>query len=211
MTKAKGGLSTRKKIYEELKRQIFTCALSPSDVLIVDELAKHFGVSRTPVREALIALCNEGLLDARHRVGFIVTPVNAKEIVETYSLRILLEKEAVRLATPRLLPEDLRSLEAMSREPQALQNRHFHSLIAKASGWGVLLETLEMLMDKSARTRALFTRVQERMADAAIVRVYGHEQIYDAMASGKAEEAAYFMEMHLNEARERVLRIISMI
>jgi DNA-binding GntR family transcriptional regulator len=90
--------TSREKIYEELKSEIFDGRLRPSDVLAVDDLARRFGVSRTPVREALIALSNKGLLDARYHVGFIVTSIDVREIIETYHLRILLEKESVRLA-----------------------------------------------------------------------------------------------------------------
>lgn len=203
--------SNRKVIYDRLKEEIFTCAILPQEILIIDNLAERFGVSRTPVREALLALCNEGLLQARHHVGFIVSPVNPREIVETYSLRILLEKEAVRLATERITPEDLQELEELARQPRKQQGRRFHSIIAASSRWGVLAETIESLMDKSSRTRALFSQAQDRMSEDAFQSAHGHEPIVEGIREHAAEKAALAMELHLNEARERVLKAIAMI
>ncbi|MDR1621557.1 MAG: GntR family transcriptional regulator [Synergistaceae bacterium] len=200
-----GAKTSRERIYEELKNEIFDGRLRPSEVLIVDDLAKRFGVSRTPVREALIALSNKGLLEAKHHIGFIVTSVDVREIMETYRLRILLEKEAVRLAVRNILPANLERLAVAAREP----NRYFHSCIAVISGWGVLAETLETLLDKTDRSRSLFTSAQKQLMKEAVRRRCGHPEIFDAIASGDEEKAASFMEIHLNEAQEYVLKAIS--
>jgi DNA-binding GntR family transcriptional regulator len=205
MPKTDEAKTSRERIYDELKDEIFDGRLSPSEVLVVDDLAKRFGVSRTPVREALIALSDRGLLDARHHVGFIVASIDVREIIETYRLRILLEKEAVRLAVRNISPDDLERLAAAARRP----NRSFHSIIAAASGWGVMAETLENLMDKSERSRALFSSTQRQLADKAVERRCGHQEIYDAIAAGNEEEAASRMEMHLNEVQEYILKAIS--
>ena len=201
----------RRKIYDLLKEEILTCAIFPEEILVIDDLAERFEVSRTPVREALLALSNEGLLIARHHVGFIVPPVNPREIVETFSLRILLEKETARLATSRIGPADLLELEELARRPLRQQGRRFHSVIAAASGWGVLAETIENLMDKSARARALFSQAQDRVSEKEFRSLHGHGEIFDAIRACDAEKAAFTMEQHLNEARERVLKAIAMI
>jgi DNA-binding GntR family transcriptional regulator len=202
---------TRKKIYNLLKEEIFTCVILPEEILVVDNLAKRFGVSRTPVREALLALCNEGLLKAQHHVGFIVPPVNPREIIETYSLRIMLEKESARLAADRIGPESLSELEECTKKPLRQQGRRFHSIIAAASGWGVLAETIEDLLDKSARTHALFSHAQDRASEDEFRSVHGHGPIRDFICAREAEKAAFAMELHLGEARERVLKAIAMI
>lgn len=199
------------KIYEELKEEIFECTLQPSEILVVDALAKRFGVSRTPVREALLTLANRGLLEPRHHVGFIVAPVNAREIIEIYSLRILLEKEAARLAASRLAAHDLARLGSLLYNPGRPFGRRFHSIIAHASGWGVLADTIENLMDKSSRSRALFGKSQALLAEKATVRQYDHSKIYEALANGDGDSAASLMELHLGEAKEYILETIAMI
>ncbi|MDR1377299.1 MAG: GntR family transcriptional regulator [Synergistaceae bacterium] len=202
--KMKETRTSRERIYEELKTEIFDGRLRPSNVLVVDDLARRFGVSRTPVREALIALSNKGLLDARYHVGFIVTSVNVREIIETYHLRSILEKEAVRLAVRNVLPDDLRQL----KESAFDLGRRFHSLIPKASGWDVLAETLENLMDKSERVRSLFMKAPKYPPEKPDSN-YGHQKIYTAIAAGDEEEATIFMEKHLEESREYILKIVS--
>lgn len=204
-------LTAKEKISSELKRQIFDCELKPGDVLVIDDLSGRFGVSRTPVREALITLCNEGLLEVKQRFGFIVTSVNVKDIIETYSLRILLEKEAVRLATRSMAQEDLEKLENFLNAPGTPSGRFFHSFIATSSGWGVLAEVLETLMDKSARSRSLFNSFQLRAAENDFDSKQEHRQIYEAIRARNEEEAVFLMEKHLRGSRDYILKVTSMI
>ena len=213
MAKRNGKLvaeTTREKIYRQLKNEIFSCDIMPTEVLVIDDLAVRFGVSRTPVREALIALANEGLLDAKHHVGFIVTPLDAKEIVETYMLRVLLEKEAVRLATRNIDAEQLADLAALAEEERFPEGRRFHSLIAACSGWGALAEMLEILMDKTSRSRALFVNtLWKKRETLSEDEEWCHRRIYEAIAARDEAHAATCMENHLLQARGRILRAIS--
>ena len=201
--------ASRKKIYDCLKKEIVTCVIPPETVLIIDSLAGRFGVSRTPVREALLTLCNEGLLVTKHHVGFIVPSINPRKIIETYSLRVLLERESVRLAAVKMTPKTLKHLEELFRKPQDQGGREFHSVIAVASGWSVLAETIEGLMDKSSRARAILQ--VHGLPEDLFRSVHGHAQIYDALRERDAEKAVIAMEQHLNEASERVLKAVAMI
>lgn len=206
-----GHSTTKEKIYAAMKQEIFECALKPGDVLTIGDLCARFGVSRTPVREALITLCDEGLLDVKQRFGFIVTAVSVKDMVETYSLRILLEKEAVRLAARNMDHDDLQKLKAFIDIPGRPSGRFFHSFIASSSGWGVLAEVLETLMDKSARSRSLFNNFQRRAAGNDFDSKREHSRIYEAIASRNEEEAVSLMEKHLRRSRDYILKIMSMI
>ena len=201
--------TTREKIHETIKNEIFECKIQPSEVLVVDELGKRFNVSRTPVREALITLVNEGLLEVKHHVGFIVTSINAKEIVETYGLRILLEKEAVRLATRRIAPGDLEQLSLLVRKVGEAHDRHFHAFIAKLSGWEMLADILENLMDKSARAMTLFAYSQGRFKEKNLNEKYDRKRIYDAIAVGDEDEAVRCMELHLREALDFFMKALA--
>jgi DNA-binding GntR family transcriptional regulator len=86
--------------------------------------------------------------------------------------------------------------------------RRFHSLVAEASGWSVLAETLENLMDKSERVRALFMKFPKHPAEEPDSD-YGHQEIYNAIAAGDEEGATIIMEKHLDEAREYILKIVT--
>lgn len=203
--------TARQKILEEIKKEIFECKIAPSEVLVVDDLARRFGVSRTPVREALLSLASSGMLDAKHHVGFIVTPVNAKEIIETYSLRMLLERESTRLTTKNISQKGLEHLRTLADDYDDLDGRRFHAFIAATSGWGVLAEMLEILMDKTARSRALFANTVSFTDGRAQDEKFSHRMIYDAIAAGEEGEAASLMEMHLREAQRYILKTISAI
>jgi DNA-binding GntR family transcriptional regulator len=204
-------LTVKEKICAVLKQEIFDCGLRPGEVLVIDDLSSRFGVSRTPVREALITLCGEGLIEVRQRYGFIVTSVNVKDIVETYSLRILLEKESVRLATRNMGPEDFEKLKALIDVPGTPSGRLFHAFVAASSGWGVLAEVLETLMDKSARSRSLFNNFQMRAAKNDFDSKREHSQIYEAICSRNEEEAVFLMEKHLRGSRDYILKVMSTI
>lgn len=203
--------TAREQIREAIKGEIFECKIAPSEVLVVDDLAKRFGVSRTPVREALLSLVSSGLLNAKHHVGFIVTPVSAKEIVETYSLRVMLERESTQRATRNITPEELERLCTLANDYQNLDGRRFHSFIATLSGWGVLAEMLEVLMDKTARSRALFANTVNFVDGRALDEKFEHRMIYEAIAAGEGDDAASLMEMHLREAQRYILKVISTI
>ncbi len=211
MIRTKNVSSVSDRIYGTIKNEIFSCVFSPGDVMTIDSLASRFEVSRTPVREALLALCKEGLLLVRPRVGFCVTPVDVREIIETYSLRILLEKEAVRLAVTRISSETLLQLGRIMELPVHQYNHQFHSLIAKESGWGVLADVLETLLDKSARTRACLLHAEKHYARESLKGNYGHRDIYDALLRRDEEKAVAAMERHLEEAKNRVLKAISIV
>ena len=203
--------TTRKKIYEVLKKEIFEGKFISMEVLVVDDLARRFGVSRTPVREALLTLASNGLLDAKHHVGFIVRPVDAKELIETYSLRILLERESARLAARNVGPaatERLRDLSAGGGNPDG---RAFHAYVAEMSGWSVLAEMLEILMDKTARSRALFASASGLTTDRDHNEKFDHRAIYEAIAAREEDEAASLMELHLREAQRYILRALGTI
>ena len=86
----------REQAIDILRERILTGALGPGRVLREESLAKELGVSRTPLREALLELTREGLTRKTAGRGFVVSPLEAREVRELYPLRALLESEALR-------------------------------------------------------------------------------------------------------------------
>ncbi len=87
------------RIYEILKDQIINEELAPGERLLDDKLASSFGVSRTPVREALTRLTSEGLVEITPRSGIYVKKLTRKDVEEIYKIRKVLEGLAAREAT----------------------------------------------------------------------------------------------------------------
>lgn len=149
--------------YAAIKRRIISLDLPPGAPFTEAQVAVDLPFSRTPVREALARLQLEGLVDVHSHNGYRVAPVTLQDVQDQYSLRMLLEGEAARLAASRpALGEHLRTLEELSRivytpddhasiDRALQQNRIFHTTIARMSGNRRLTAILEQLLDQTER------------------------------------------------------------
>jgi DNA-binding GntR family transcriptional regulator len=139
-------------VYDELRAQILDGRLAPGTHLVEGSLAKSFGVSRSPIREALSQLAYEGLLERLDR-AMRVRVLRAEDVLELYEVRIALERAAARAAAERRTDLDLGrmtgtvdamlGLGAEEKEPRAKLSHTFHFAIWRASHNATLLETLE--------------------------------------------------------------------
>lgn len=139
-------------VYDQLRSQIVDGVLSPGTHLVEGPLAKTFGVSRTPIREALSQLAYEGLLE-RHDRAMRVRVLKAEDVLEIYEVRIALERAAARAAAERRTELDLGRLGHTLDEMLALGDDEtdrrpklahaFHFAIWRAGHNTMLVETLE--------------------------------------------------------------------
>ncbi|MGW6508068.1 GntR family transcriptional regulator, partial [Streptomyces niveus] len=119
-------------VLEAIKHGILTGGLSPGQALVETELAARFGVSKTPVREALKTLAGTGLVVMSQFKGVTVRTVDAAMAHEVYDVRLLLEPEALRRSLARHASLDaardalLRADEAVDQAERSLANRAFH-------------------------------------------------------------------------------------
>ena len=158
----------------------------PGERLNVDGLAKHYGTSITPVREALQMLSQEGLVTIKHHAGFYVIRVTFKDLRDMLELREILEVAAVERAAVRITDEQIEQLEHVhagytgddeeSRVRYITENRRFHYLIAQASGNQKLAEMLGRLHDRLVRffitvhTGEDMERIHARLTEALRTR-----------------------------------------
>src|ERR1700683_1061917 len=133
-------------IYHWLREQILIGELVPGGEIRQELVARQFGTSRVPIREALSRLQAEGLIILRPRRGFAVTSLNQAEIVEIFELRMAVEEHAMRIATKERTQTDVREVEALVEamerpEAPSLQylqqwmstNRHFHTRLIECA------------------------------------------------------------------------------
>jgi len=147
------------RIYAALKERIVLLDYEPGQVLREKALIDEFGVSRTPVREALIRLECEGLVRIIPNSGTIVTEVGFQNLKDVFELRAHLVELAARLAVARATDEDLAALEELiaqmraERDPKALMrlDSAFHDRFNRTTRNGVLVRTLEMLRNQAVR------------------------------------------------------------
>ncbi len=134
----------REEVYRSLKQWIIELQLAPGEILRDQELAVQLGVSRTPVREALRQLEDEGLVITSFHKWTKVAPSNLEEITALYPVVAALEVAALELAMPRLTAADIKELEAINvalakaiaadaRQQATELDAQFHAIIVRAS------------------------------------------------------------------------------
>lgn len=203
----RGKNSLRDEVYGAIRENIINGSFGPGDLLKERELAEIYGMSKTPVREALSLLQQENLVEAIPRAGYMVTHITMRDVQEAYHLRLVLEIEAIRLATERITEEEIKALEeradASSGDEMHVSNREFHIIIARASGNSRLADLIEQLLDEMDRMMALDPHI------FAPTGPYEHSTIVGALKNGDAGLAQEAMRKHVEEACRRVLERFS--
>ncbi len=142
--------------YDGIRNLILTYEIKPNERINEVELAKRFGVSRTPIREALNRLVVEQLLQFEPSVGFIRPKINAQEIVNLYELRVIIETEAVRLATQRAEEAEISDLidfwteaynnrKSLTKADVIVNDETFHERLAGLSHNSEIVDALRRL------------------------------------------------------------------
>lgn len=182
----------------------------PGDRLVESELAERFGVSRTPIREALQRLETQSLL-ARDGRSLIVASLDHNQMAELYVVRRELEGLAARLAAKYATDEEVRVLRKMVEEDEALvdnpsalsrANRRFHRQIHLASHNRYLVQQLDLVY----RSMALMATTSLAAAGRGPVALDEHQRIVDAIAAGDGEAAYKALKDHISNAFETRLR-----
>jgi DNA-binding GntR family transcriptional regulator len=155
-------------VFEHLQERIVSGGLAPGDRLDPTEIAASLGVSRTPVREAILQLDSAGLVRRLPYRGVVVAELDLRLAEEVAALRIHLETLAARIAVPKLRDEDLAVMrDAHERLGAALTdahpqrefnelNRRFHMTLYRRAESSVLLRSIESLADQAERVRMHF-------------------------------------------------------
>jgi len=185
----------------------------PGDRLVESELAERFGVSRTPIREALQRLETQSLLTRDGR-SLIVASLDHNQLAELYVVRAELEALAARLAAKHATPEEVRVLRGMVVEdrrlvnnPAALSraNKRFHKLIHLASHNRFLVQQLD-LVHRSMALLATTSLEAEGRGPAALDE---HDAIVEAIARGDGGAADQALRDHISRAFETRLKLES--
>ena len=198
-------------VYNKLRQGIIKGKLKPGQKVVMADLAKAFGLSETPVREAIRRLESEGYVDFTPHTGAIVTKIDEGELVEIYLIRIALEELATRLASPHITEKDIDFLNKKNREMEMAiqQNRYeilaginklFHLRIYKAAPFPRLYKMICDLWDTCERWPSVFSYVPERAAAS----VEEHKKIIQALQTRDTDQA----DQLIKEQKERTLKAL---
>ncbi|MEV6420064.1 GntR family transcriptional regulator [Streptomyces sp. NPDC051662] len=186
-------------VLEAIKHGILTGGLSPGQALVETELAARFGVSKTPVREALKTLAGTGLVVMSQFKGVTVRTVDAAMAHEVYDVRLLLEPEALRRSlTRRASLEPAREAlvkadEAADRAERSLANREFHRALYLPCGNPLLARMLDEVRDQAA----LVSTVAWAAVPSWEQEAGEHREILRLALAGDAEGAARALHDHI--------------
>jgi len=196
-----------------LREQIATGRYEPLQQLRQETVARDFGVSVPPVREALKTLEAEGQVVYYPRRGYFVAKLSAAELAETYTIRDLLESEATHRAVGALDDDDLKRMRAAIKEMEAAHrsedlaamtaaNRRFHFTVFDGAGMPRMAEMIRVLWDSTDRYRSVYyaTAEHRRRVNAE------HRAIMAAVADGDGTAAATLLTEHRHHALDALTR-----
>lgn len=193
------------RVYTHVKQGVLERRYQGGTLLTEGELADEVGVSRTPVREALLRLEVEGLIKLYPKKGALVLAVSAQEIADVIETRQLVEEHAARKAVsaPPGLIERLEELLARQKEQAAagdlagaaLTDRTFHAEIVRSGGNEILSRLYDQLRDRQLR---MGVAVMHSHPDRIAKTLSEHEEILQALRSGDAEAAVDIVHRHVS-------------
>jgi len=205
-------LSDAQRTYLHLKEMIVTLDLRPGSTINEPELQGQLGVGRTPLREALQRLSNEGLLQIYPRRAIVVSQIGVNEVRQIFEMRLVLEPAAAGIAAQVVGEADIEELQAISdalsghREAvdfvRFLRDDHcFHRAVAACSRNMYLIDSIDHILTLNQWLWHIYfdSRVAERAA------FFQHDPIVEALATHDATAAQSSMREHILFAKEQLL------
>ncbi|UGQ12151.1 GntR family transcriptional regulator [Yinghuangia sp. ASG 101] len=197
-------LPAAERAYRHIKQGVLERRYAGGSLLTEGELAHSVGVSRTPVREALLRLEVEGLVRLYPKKGALVLPVSAQEIADVVETRRLVEEHAARKAVPappsliarlaELLELQQRQAAAGDLAAAAATDRSFHAEIVRNAGNDILVKLYDQLRDRQLR---MGVAVMHAHPDRVTGNLADHADILDALRSGDADAAGAAVHRHI--------------
>jgi DNA-binding GntR family transcriptional regulator len=210
-------------VYRHLREGILNLSLPPGSTLDEIGLVKEFGVSRTPLREALIKLASEQLVEIIPNRGARVVSLDFFEIGEVFEALTLAQRFTTRMAALRHAPADLTKLKELSRlyESEALQlnfqkmseaNRDFHSLIGRMSRNRFVADSLDRILDRTLRlanvSLANASQTDESYRDYFKHVVAEHDLMIELIGARRLDEVDDLAVRHAKLFHARVIDFI---
>ena len=197
---------------EVIREAIIDGRLPPGQRLKEEELARELGISRTPVREALLMLESEGLVESIPRRGATVRSYAVSDLDDVYQLRALLEGYAARRAAGRISPDDIARLEKscdrfdrLRAEDDLLdlvkENLLFHSVVHEAAA----SDRLAALIRKVIEIPLVYKSFYWYSPEQKLISQHYHRQLTRALRLRDGERAELIMKEHVLEARDFLL------
>lgn len=205
--------SLKDKVYEGILSDILEGVYQPNSILNEKELIDQYKVSKTPVREALVQLCGEGILSNIPRFGYQISMITPSEIVEIIEYRKIIEVAALERCFDKISTEQLDSLKQLNEKAKKISNnmdtklhwninQTFHTLLCSFCGNRYLMKALDDSM-----------KVCTRIANQYFIKTWqeqegedgDHYKLVDAIENRDLEEAKRILIYDIELIREKML------
>lgn len=214
--------SLKEEVFEFLHQRIVAGKYLPGDWLRQEEISTQTGVSQTPVREALDLLVSVGLAERVPYRGVRVPELTTEEIIDAYTLRLILESAAAHLAALNVTPGQLQALSDLVEQTRKLVtlddmsmqrqlNKRFHLALVAASGNLQLSKLYEMASNKFPdwRLYEYMFRHPELLATSLRREYDEHCAIVDALAGRDARQAARQTLVHIHNLAHELVEFLN--
>jgi DNA-binding GntR family transcriptional regulator len=208
-------LSLTDQAYDRMKALLIECRLPPGSQVTEAGLSADLGFGKTPTREALARLVQQGWIRSVPGHGYRILPVTLGEVRELYEARMVVEPAAVRLAAGRLTPEIRDHLYELCEAHAALeevadetafvrQNREFHSAVIAATGNRLLVDLLAPLLERAER----LTHLSLLVNNSTSMFVHEHRELVAALDAGDADGAERIAHDHISSGRQSAIEAL---
>jgi DNA-binding GntR family transcriptional regulator len=201
--------------YASIRRRILDNVYPPGHQVLEQALAEELGISRTPVREALVRLAEEGLVEVVPRHGMRVLPVSPVDMAEIYTVLAALESAAAEIVASRHPSEDdLRPLMKATRDMEGALKRddldawadadeRFHQTLVALAGNRMLTQTVANFWDRAHRARMVTLRMRPKPVNST----HEHMALVERLRAGDAVGAVEANRAHRSRASRELLAL----
>jgi len=204
-----------RQIYEMLRTQILSTELPPGSSINERYLAERLGVSRTPIREAIRRLSNDGLISIVPNVGTSVAAFDPLRVREFCLIRAAFECMAIEAAVKnfdlanekalnQLIEDQYKTIDSGDMISNIAIDSEFHRRIMELSGYRVVPDFLQRAMGEVLRARHLSIKLPGRLREPIIE----HQIILEALRSGDAKVCVAAMKDHLDKSFVSIMRVL---
>ena len=204
----------RDDVYQRIRAGILSCGLKPGSLVQENDLALRYEVSKSPVRDALLRLQEQGLVDVLPRKGYRIKPVSVADAADMYEMRALFERACITRAIEHASDPVLRKLERFRRSGKTpdlpawiAYNRAFHIAVAEAAGNPRMTRAARDIIEQF--DRITYMSMTHFDLDHLPALVGEHAALIDAMQRRDKRAALAVARGHVDDARSRLAATLS--
>lgn len=201
--------------YETIKKKIIDLQLKPGEIILVQQLAKNLNISRTPVREALIRLTQEGLVEYAEGKKFRVTELTLDVIMEIYEVRQALESVAIDGLRGKITEKEISGFEEIltvmnnalkegDYDTNFENDLRFHNYVVEIYGNKTMLDMLKLLTYNLQRVRYITKHIPNRVEDSTTE----HQLILDCIKNEDYAGAKKALNEHLENVKLGIKKLV---